>query len=124
MALPALLTCSSQRHILVNQNVVADLGGLPDHHSHAVIDEETLADPSARMNVDSCHEPAELIYHPGSQPQVPLVQPMGKTVQKNCVKSGVTEHNLEAALRGRILVQDRIDLFPDRLKHSSAAIIS
>src|SRR6185436_17037201 len=40
----------SQRDTLVDLHVVADLGGLADHHARAMVDEETFADASAGVD--------------------------------------------------------------------------
>ena len=39
---------AAERDALIDRHVVADLGGLADHHAHAVIDEEAPADLRAR----------------------------------------------------------------------------
>jgi hypothetical protein len=70
------------------------------------------------MDVDSRQKPAELVYHARGKRRSALVQPMRDPVQKHGVKSGITEHDFQAALGGRILVKDGIDLFPYDVKHA------
>ena len=53
-------TRPSQRNALIDRHIVGDLSGLPDHHSHAVIDKETLADLSAGMDLDSSEETTDV----------------------------------------------------------------
>ena len=48
MALAVLLAGSAERHALVERDVVADDGGLANHHAHAVIDKQAPADLRAR----------------------------------------------------------------------------
>ena len=43
----------SERHALVEPHVVGNLARLADYHARAMIDEESRADASARMDVDS-----------------------------------------------------------------------
>ena len=58
--LALLLAGAAQGHALVEQNVVADFGGLADHHAHAVVDEEPAADRRAGMDLDARQGAAEL----------------------------------------------------------------
>ena len=44
MPLSFFIPCSAQRHTLIEQNIIANLCGLPNDHTHAVIDEEAPAD--------------------------------------------------------------------------------
>ncbi len=60
VALAALFARAAQRDALVEQNVVADLGGLADHHAHAVVDEAAPSDHGAGMDLDSGHRADEL----------------------------------------------------------------
>src|ERR1022692_1385051 len=53
VALALLVARSAEGYALINENVVADLGGFAYHHAHAVIDEETPPDLRARMNFDA-----------------------------------------------------------------------
>ena len=58
---------------LVERHVVADLGGLADHHAHAVIDEEAPTDLRARMDLDAGEEAAE-VAHEAARGQRPRHQ--------------------------------------------------
>ncbi len=53
MPFSRFLTGAAQRYSLINGYVVADFGGLADHHSHAVIDEEATADLRPGMDLDA-----------------------------------------------------------------------
>src|SRR5579859_4996179 len=51
----------SQRHLMVQHDVVADLRRLADDDARAVVNEEAPADARARMNLDAAgHEAGEL----------------------------------------------------------------
>jgi hypothetical protein len=54
---------AAERDAVVQRHVVADLGGLADHHSSAVVDEETPAQRRTGMDVDIGDQPGE----PGQQ---------------------------------------------------------
>src|SRR5665647_1585245 len=59
--------------VVVHQNVVADLRGLADDHTHAVVDEEAPSDLCAGMDLNPCDRPRELRDQPGSQATARLV---------------------------------------------------
>lgn len=42
---------------------------------------------------------------------------MGEAVQENGVESGVAEDDFEHTLRGGVLAENGVDLFPDGAKH-------
>ena len=67
MALALLITGAAERHALVEQHIVADLGGFPDDHAGAVVDEEPPPDGCARMDLDARKKAAELRNNPGYQ---------------------------------------------------------
>ena len=68
---------AAQRDMLVDGDVVADLGALADH-AEAVIEEEALADLRAGMDVDRGQEAREMVDQPGEEEQPPLPQPVAR----------------------------------------------
>ena len=52
MALAALKAGAAERDPLVDGHARADLGGLADHDAGAVVDEEVVADPGGRVDLD------------------------------------------------------------------------
>ena len=71
---------AAERDVLVDGDVVADLGGLADH-GEAVIDEEALADLRAGMDVDRGQEAREMVDQPGEEIEPPFAQPVRDAVQ-------------------------------------------
>src|SRR5699024_6576979 len=65
---------------MIEHDVVADLGGLPHHHAHAVVDEEASADPCPGMDLDAGHRTRTLREHERRQPGSAGPQPMGEPV--------------------------------------------
>src|SRR4051812_2395867 len=104
MALALFVTSATQRHALVEQNVVADLGSFPDHNPRAMVDEESAPNSCARVDLYTCEEAAELRNHPWHQGQIPLVKTMGQAVKQNRMKARVAKHDLEPALGRRVPV--------------------
>jgi hypothetical protein len=64
MTFALLHRSAAEGHPVVEHHVVADLGGLADHHTHAVIDEEPPADPRARVDLDPGEGSGELAQNP------------------------------------------------------------
>ena len=60
VALALVEGAPTECHPVVDHHVVADLGGLPDDHAHAVVDEEPAAEGRARMDLDPGEESGEL----------------------------------------------------------------
>ena len=57
---------AAQHNTFINQAVVADLGGLSNHHTHSMVDKESPADLCARMDFDSCEPPIKMGDQAGS----------------------------------------------------------
>ena len=53
VALLAQAAGPAKRHALIEHHVVADLGRLADDDAHAVVDEQALADPRRRVDLDA-----------------------------------------------------------------------
>ena len=83
-----------------------------------MVDEETPPDAGAGVDFNAREKSRHLRDKTRQHGNAPLVQAVCETVRQDGVKSRVTEKDLEDALRGRILAEDRIDLLPDRPKHS------
>ena len=67
--LPAGERGAAQGHALVKRAIVADFGGLADHHAHAVVDKQPPADFGTGVDFDPGQEPPEMRYEPsGEQP--------------------------------------------------------
>ena len=60
MPLAFLAARTAQRHVLVQQHVIADFGGFADHHTHAMVDKKTPANGGAGMDFDAGHKTGEL----------------------------------------------------------------
>ena len=67
VALAGIEADAAQGDTLIEGHIVADLGGLADHHAHAVIDEEAPPDPRARVDLDPGHEAADLGDETGAE---------------------------------------------------------
>ena len=72
MALARRPRRAAERHAVIQRDIVADLGGLADHDTGAMIDEEALADLRRRMNVDIAEEAARATTSAGPETPVRL----------------------------------------------------
>jgi len=105
--------------VLVQQNVIADLGSLANHHTHAVIDEATRSNGGARVNFNARCKAGELRQDTCRQRKSCAVHLVPQPVQQNGMKTGIAEENFDGALRGRIAAENRVDLLPDGSEHDA-----
>ena len=95
---------AAQRHALVDGAVVADLGGLADDDTHAMVDEHAPADRGAGVDLDAGEEASD-VRNESAQPQQPaLPAGMRPAVQHQRVQARVAGQRLPApnARRGRV----------------------
>src|SRR5215472_5846791 len=111
VALPVVQRGSTEGHALVERHVVPDLRSLPDHHAHAVVDEEASPDLGARMDLDSGQETPQMRDEPSQEEPFPNPEPVRDPVEQYRVETWIAEHNFQARPRCWILGDDRIDLF-------------
>ena len=57
MSFTRFITGAAQRHVLIEQHVISDLGRLTNHHAHPVVDEEPFADNGTGVNFDAGETP-------------------------------------------------------------------
>ena len=111
MALGALVQRgTAQRHALVDGAAVADLGGLAHHHAHGVVEEHALANLGAGVDLDA-GEPAREVRDEAPQPlQAVVPAPVRGAVQPDRMQARITGDHLPRAARGRIAVEDALDI--------------
>ena len=82
---------AAERHTVVEHDVIADLGGLTDDHTHAMVDKESTANGGARVDLNA-GEPAGRLANDACDTPVPaLPQCVGYAVRPDGVQAGV--HN-------------------------------
>jgi len=94
-ALLARRAGAAQGHPVVERAIVADFGGLADHHAHPVVDEEALADMCAGMDLDPGQDPPDMRDEAPGQMPAALPQPMCQPVIQQRLKPGIAQHDLE-----------------------------
>ncbi len=112
MTLEAATGTASEGDLVVHEDVVAHDGGLANHHTHAVIDEEPAADAGARMDLDPrretrplADEPSKWLQCGGATPQL-----MRHPVHPDGVDAGIGDRHLQLAPRSRILAHGSFEV--------------
>ena len=93
---------ATQRHTVIKGAVVADLGGLADHDTHAVIDEQPAADAGAGMDLDAGQHPPDMRDEAAQEVEAALPQPMRGPEIEQGLETGVTQHDFQPRARRRI----------------------
>jgi hypothetical protein len=118
MALAGREARAPQRDALVERHVVADLGGLPDHDAGAVVDEERLADPRRRVDLDARRAPRDAREAARHEVQARVVQRMRDAMDQQRLHAGPDEQDLgrRDVARCRVALSRRPDV-PADLAH-------
>ena len=94
VTLARILTRTAQGHAVVDRAVVADLGGLADDDTHAVVDEQAAANGRARVDLHAGHGACKLRDHTRQKEALVQVQPVGQTVVNHRVKARIEQKYL------------------------------
>jgi hypothetical protein len=103
-------------------HVVADLGGLADHHAHAVIDEHSPPYARAGMDLDARQNAADVRRRATDPAQAMPPEPMRDLVQPERMQARVARQHFPMIARRRIAVEDGIDVFSKSLEHSESML--
>ena len=106
VALAFVLAGAAKRRVVEDRAIVANLGGLTDDDTHAMVDEKAVADFSARVNLDPGPHAANL-GNPASQEfHFVIVQPVGCAVVNQDVKTWIEQDDCQNVLGSRITLGD------------------
>lgn len=106
MAFALLFAGAAEGHPLVEHDPIADLGGLADHHAHAVVNEEAATNAGAGVDLDPGEEARDLRDQTGDERYATAMDGVGDAVQSNGVQAGVEQHLGQVAC-GRVIAKDR-----------------
>src|SRR5690606_12275963 len=121
-ALAFLPAGAAQRYAVVERAVVADFGGLADHHAHAMVDEEAPADAGAGMDLDT-GEPARDCGKEARRPaQAMPPQPMVDAMHQQRVQAGIAGEHLERVAGGGVALHHATDLFFEPGQHMNLSL--
>lgn len=114
VALDALHRPPAEGDPVVQHHVIPDLGGLPDHHAHAVVDEEAPTDPRPGMDLHPGEGAHPLGEDQGRQLRAPPPQPVGEAMGPDRVQPRRGEQHGEVIGRRGVASVRRREILPDR----------
>ena len=101
----------AEGHAVVKGAVVADFGGFPDHHPHAVVDEKA-ADRSWLRDEFRCRSKTARNGKPdGRENKICAARGHGQAVKKHRVEAGIAENYFENAANCRITLENHLEIF-------------
>ena len=121
MALLFFQAGAAQGYAMVDGHVVAHDGGLANHHSHAVVDEEPSSDGRAGMNLNPGPEAGDLREVARQQTEAMPPEPVIQVMHPHRVKSRIVQQHGEPAGGRRIAVQHGLNVFSNGLQHALAS---
>ena len=80
---------------MIDEAVVSDLGGLADDETHAVVDDQALADSGAGVDLDPGAAAAGLGDQAGQKVQPVGVAPVGPAVAAHGLQAGIEQQHLQ-----------------------------
>ena len=98
----------SKRDALVDLDVISDPGSLADDNTCSMIDEETLADGGAGVNVRTGNAVSMFAHHPWHQRHAEFKQFVGDPIDHHRKEARVAVDNLVGALGGGVSVECRL----------------
>mgnify|MGYP001820787320 FL=1 len=104
---------AAQRHPLVEHDVIADLGRFADYDTHAVVDDKPATDGRPWMDLDAGDGATRLADQPCEKRMPPSPQPVGKSVHRYRMESGIQEQHFGDTSRRRVAVEDGLDVFAE-----------
>ena len=97
---------------MIERAVIADLGGLADHHPHAVIDHHPPADPGSGMDLDAGEEAAEMGDEATEESRVVQPQPARRAMKQDGVQPRIAEQDFGRGAGGGIALSIGGDALP------------
>src|SRR5262249_21675532 len=98
----------SERHALIEFNVIADHGGFAYNDSRAVIDEEAAAYCGIRVNVDARQAVGMLGHYARNERHCRFGEKMSGTVDHNRIDAGIREDYFAVTSGGGVSVISRL----------------
>jgi hypothetical protein len=97
VALAAEETRTPERDALVERDLIAELGGLADHHAGAMVDEERAADLRRGMDLHAGRDPGEVRERAREQRHARLVHRVRDAMREQRLDAAVREQDLPPA---------------------------
>ncbi|GBE36528.1 hypothetical protein BMS3Bbin07_00675 [bacterium BMS3Bbin07] len=110
MALAFLLSCPPECNTLIQEAVLTNLCRLPYHDPHPMVYKKPRTYPCPRVYLNPGHQPDNIGYKPGQDGNLFLPQYMVYSVEKDCMKPGIAEHDIQPAACCRVPLKDRLKI--------------
>ena len=113
MTLSDFLSRSSKRRILKNCTVFSDYRRFTDNNACSMVNKQSFADCSARMNIYSRYTPCTVRNHTCNNRMTVLKKPICTPMPAYCPKTGIAKNNFPFWTRCRIAIQHCLNIrFP------------
>jgi len=116
MPLNSIQTGTTKSYLMIHQYVITDDSGLTNYDAHAVVDEKSPSDGSARVDLNSGTEPRELRHHSRRKFHSPFPQRIRKVVKPEGMQPWIGQY-LQNASCGRIFGKDSMDVLAETVEH-------
>src|SRR5699024_1925885 len=103
---------AAQGNPLVNGAVVTYYGGFSDHYPAAVVDQNSMAQLRAGMNLNQRKESGDLRQQPRNKKKPVPVKPVGKPMPDQGVHSLIQQKHLQRAAGRRVPFLHGLDIQP------------
>ena len=123
-SLTALFPRATKGDPLIEQATIADDSGLPEYHSHSVIDEHPMTNLGAGVNFYACDQTPQLREKTGQQRQPAAPKTMTESMQAERVQSWIAEQDLKDPLSSRVAVANDGDIRAQALQHPQEVGVS
>ena len=117
MAFAAFMAGPTKRDSLINENVIANFGGLANDHAHAMIDKKAVADCCPRMDFNPSQKTGKLRHETRQDGYTRQIQTMRHAMHKHGMEARITKDNFEDTAGGGILTENGFDLFANYARH-------
>lgn len=102
---------------LVHRHVVANVGGLSNHDTNGVIDEQTFTNVCCRMDVDAGQDAHGRRETSCEEMVFALPECVRDVITPNCVESRIGENDFRTTVSRGIALDDNINVAAKRMQH-------
>src|SRR5690606_30709555 len=99
VAFALFLAAPAKSNSLIDNHVIPNFASFPNDDAHAMVNEQPIADPCSRMNLDSRKKAAGLRNDPSDREPPTAIESMRQPMAPYGMQPGVGEDDLEPASR-------------------------
>lgn len=113
MSLATILRPRPQGDIVIDHHIVSNDRSLSDHHSHAMVDEESTTDSRAWVDLDPGLPTDVVRIDPGEESKLAIPHPMREAMAPDGVEPWIGEEDLQAGTRRWVSLHRIVDVLED-----------